>query len=189
MSVFDQFKRTHGPGSGKAVADRDSLDRYRNTLPGSLIRLWEEDGWSSYANGFLRVTNPADLEDVLDDWLDPSSAPRSVVAHTALGHLFLWTNNTVYLLNPHNGHIDKITEDAEILFDTVLCDDIVLLGLRKDLYDSAVARLGKPAPDECFGFVPALALGGDPVAENLQRVKLREYLAILAQVAGDQTNE
>ncbi|WP_442787264.1 T6SS immunity protein Tdi1 domain-containing protein [Flavobacterium suncheonense] len=36
--------------------------------------------------------------------------------------------------------------------------------------------------DECYTFVPALALGGDEKITNLQKVKIKENLEILAQL-------
>ncbi|PHI34750.1 glutamyl-tRNA amidotransferase [Pseudoalteromonas sp. GCY] len=35
---------------------------------------------------------------------------------------------------------------------------------------------------EIYGFVPALALGGEPKLENLQKVKATEHLAFLADL-------
>jgi hypothetical protein len=49
---------------------------------------------------------------------------------------------------------------------------------------SALERLGYCAYDECYGYFPALALGGSEKVENLQKVKLREHLSLLFQMVG-----
>lgn len=51
-------------------------------------------------------------------------------------------------------------------------------------YLEASARYGAPGYDECFGYVPLLALGGPRKVENLQKVKLVEHLSIITQLAG-----
>ncbi|WP_376699423.1 T6SS immunity protein Tdi1 domain-containing protein [Listeria booriae] len=51
-------------------------------------------------------------------------------------------------------------------------------------YREAVEQLGEPAYDECFGYVPLLALGGAEKVENLQKVKLREHILLISALAG-----
>jgi integrase/recombinase XerD len=51
----------------------------------------------------------------------------------------------------------------------------------KDRY-AALPILGPPQRDECYGFHPAIALGGPGAADTWKRVKLREHLALLAQL-------
>jgi hypothetical protein len=179
--MFDALVERHGPALDTRPFSEEHVARQRDFLPQQLLEFWREEGWSSYADGFLRLTEPDALDDVLDDWLGASDA-RAAILSTALGHLIIWAGGAAHLLNPHDGRVNRLTDDVEILFDIVLCDDDVLNGLKKDLYDAALPRLGRPGPDECFGFVPALALGGPETPENLQRVELREYLAILAEL-------
>ncbi|WP_324604070.1 T6SS immunity protein Tdi1 domain-containing protein [Paenilisteria weihenstephanensis] len=51
-------------------------------------------------------------------------------------------------------------------------------------YQEAVKKLGTPAYDECFGYVPLLALGGSEKMENLQKVKLKEHILLISALAG-----
>ncbi|ATD09359.1 hypothetical protein PPIS_b0142 [Pseudoalteromonas piscicida] len=50
------------------------------------------------------------------------------------------------------------------------------------LFERAVEKLGLLENGEIYGFVPALALGGEPKLENLQKVKATEHLAFLADL-------
>ncbi len=50
------------------------------------------------------------------------------------------------------------------------------------LYISARKRLKAPAVDECYGFKPAIALGGDMYSESLEVFKIKEHLSFLAQL-------
>jgi hypothetical protein len=179
--MFDHFAEVHGPVLDVRPFSDEGLGDRRAIVPPKLVALWEDSGWGSYANGFLRMAEPVFYEDVLDDWLGPSDR-RATFLSTALGHLFVWAGGAAHLLDPLKGRVSKLTDDVEILFETVLCEDVVLEGLREDIYDAALSRLGRPRHDECYGFVPAPALGGPLTAENLQRVDAREYLAILVQL-------
>ncbi|WP_082116290.1 T6SS immunity protein Tdi1 domain-containing protein [Hymenobacter terrenus] len=49
---------------------------------------------------------------------------------------------------------------------------------------AARAHLGEPAYDECFGYVPLLALGGPETMEHLEKVKLREHIFLISQFTG-----
>ena len=52
----------------------------------------------------------------------------------------------------------------------------------EDLFAPALKTLGRLKPDEMYGFVPALALGGPSTLEHLQKVKAVEHLMLLAQL-------
>ena len=54
------------------------------------------------------------------------------------------------------------------------------------LFERAMALLGPLEADEMYGFVPALAIGGAPKLENLQKVKVIEHLTFLADL-GEKT--
>nr|WP_314617666.1 T6SS immunity protein Tdi1 domain-containing protein [uncultured Pseudomonas sp.] len=52
-----------------------------------------------------------------------------------------------------------------------------------DLFEPAYHRLGPLAPDEMYGFVPAVILGGPNTLEHLHKLKAVEHLILLCQVA------
>lgn len=52
-----------------------------------------------------------------------------------------------------------------------------------DLFEKALRTLGPLQPDEMYGFVPALALGGSADLKHLQKVKTIEHLTFLSQLA------
>ncbi|WP_259779841.1 DUF1851 domain-containing protein [Aestuariispira ectoiniformans] len=52
----------------------------------------------------------------------------------------------------------------------------------KPLFARAKKKLGALEPGECYGFFPALAMGGAPKLENLKRVQALEHFLFLAQL-------
>lgn len=49
-------------------------------------------------------------------------------------------------------------------------------------YNAAVKKYGELEYDECFGYVPLLALGGKESVKNLKKVKMREHIALIAEL-------
>ena len=52
----------------------------------------------------------------------------------------------------------------------------------KPLFERALAKLGPLDHDTMYGFVPALALGGKAMLDNLQKLDAHVHLNIIAQV-------
>lgn len=51
-----------------------------------------------------------------------------------------------------------------------------------DLFAPALKALGRLKYDEIYGFVPALAFGGEPALKRLKKVKDVEHMLLLAQL-------
>lgn len=51
-------------------------------------------------------------------------------------------------------------------------------------FSKLVDSLGLPAEDECYGYIPALALGGNKSLKNIQVVKMLPYIDMIAQMIG-----
>ena len=52
----------------------------------------------------------------------------------------------------------------------------------KPLYSRSVKKYGELEPGECFGFVPALAMGGSGNLDETQRLKALEHFIIVSQL-------
>lgn len=183
MSQFKNFHKLHDPGLKCKKAANKSIQEYKDKLPSSLLEEWKENGWCGYAQGLIWIVNPDSFEDILGDWVDLTSTSAIVFARTIFGDLFLWSGDQVHILTVQDGDVEVITKDIEIFFNKFLCEEDILDNvLKKDLYQEALQRLGLPEPNECYAFVPALALGGPGTVDTIERVKLREHLHFLAQL-------
>ena len=112
-----------------------------------------------------------------------------VIARSAFGKLYLWgeeTGDTLSIFapastcfaSPPENDIDRDFE-MRLFFGGMSLKGIDVEGL----FAPALQQLGRPAHDEMYGFVPALALGGALTLSNLRKVKAVEHLVILAQLA------
>lgn len=131
-----------------------------------------------------RTSVPGDTATQLTShWLDFPSGEALVFLRTAFAHLYVWHEGNVYSLDVHRGGVSEVTNDVELFFSLLVDEDIQKKILRLGLYQEVKEKLGRPARDECCAFVPALAVGGSEDLDHVQRVKLREHLALLAQLA------
>jgi len=185
MSQFSGFVKRHGPAAKCRPAPPATVDAYRNRLPEALIAEWEESGWCAYANELIWLTNPDDLMPPLKQWLGQSSAAIPF-ARSAFAHVFVWDGDTAHMLDPKYGRLTRIINKIELVFNFVLCRKPYLEDvLNEKLFRQARKKLGPLAYDECYGFEPALALGGPGTLDTLRVVKLREHLSILSQLVDE----
>ncbi len=183
MSQFENFEKVFGPPLECKKPAEAELLAFANQLPAELIEHWKDPGLCTYGGGLLRFTDPRQFAGILEEWLDPKPKAAHVFLRTAFADLYFWDEGFAYALDVQYGRVSQITDKIELFYDHALCDERVIeRSLRRGLYQQAVGRLGPPAEDECYAFVPALALGGPGTAESLQKVKIREHLDILRQI-------
>jgi hypothetical protein len=199
MDNFLGFKE-FGPPFARRDVPPEKIEKFRGKLPDKLLAYWQTYGWCGYAKGLFWTVDPDEWEGVLDDWIgDTSFMERDayyVIARSAFGELVLWGTNTGQSLKvvPSYGWLipafdaekfqkrgpDLCTQlffasTSRTTYDLSDMDD-------KPLFDQALARLGPLDHDTMYGFVPALALGGEPRVEKLQKLHAQTHLSILVQV-------
>lgn len=128
------------------------------------------------------LVDPSELSDVLEDFFEPEEG-FVVFGRTALADLLLWNEQGVHVLHTQYGETAFLTENLELYFNYSLAKERYLHNaLDWEIYQKALSVLGPLTYEECFGYQPILALGGEPSPGNLRKVRMREYLGILAQV-------
>jgi len=183
MSNLDEFVTKNGPALDCESAKASVIAAYKKKLPEALIEFWKESGFCGYAEGLVWIVDPTKYSDLLTDWDVPKGS--IVFGRTAFADLMLWAEGQVQYLFVHHGRIAAITDDLELYINSSLTSDSYLdKALMGREFKKVVRRLGRPAADECYAFVPALALGGSGKIETIQKVKLREHLGILAELVG-----
>jgi hypothetical protein len=156
-------------------------------LNSTLDQIWNELGFGSFMNGYLKIVNPDDYSNLYRESFSGVKSTDYVIATTAFGDLLTWVDNdSIELLDFRHQRIEIINGDnLERFFERRLLDDTFLKSaLKAELYNEAVNTLGIPAYDECFGYEPILAVGGSEKVENLRIVKLIEHISIITQFVG-----
>jgi len=179
--VFQKFEKKHGPAKSCQSVTPQDLETYKGKLPDDLLSLWKESGWCSYADGLLWTINPAEYSAIVKEWIGDDSLLAFV--RTAFGSLLLWNGEQARFLDVLSGDVSNLFTTMDFNFNGSLSDDKYLDAvIRRDVFVEALPRLGPPARDECYAFVPALPLGGPGTADTLQKVKLREHMSLLLQL-------
>ncbi|MBW4606910.1 MAG: DUF1851 domain-containing protein [Hassallia sp. WJT32-NPBG1] len=183
MVQFPEFKKRHGAAIKCKQVDSKSIDLYKDKLPAALIEDWQETGWCGYSEGLIWTVNPSEFKSALSNWIE--AADEAIVfARTAFGDMIVWNGQNVQYVSVLYNRVFELTKDIEILFEYLLCDnDYLKDALDIRLYRKALKKLGQLEPAECYGFEPAISLGGSGTVDTLQKVKLQEYLEILAQLS------
>ncbi len=162
------------------------INKYKNILPEELIYVWETMGFGIYEDGFLQLVNPDEYEFVFE-YVDKMLEPSIIWATTALGDLLMWEGNGGWTVSPEEGNrntlinVRKCNADnvigssmagtLNIFIDNFIEDDYFIRD--KDSFDAKayLSIKGKlPALNygECYGYFPALALGGSASVKNLK---------------------
>lgn len=161
------------------------IAEYEGSLPGEVIDIWREYGFGTFYDGYLKVINPHDYKALLEEsyFLGDVAIPMFA---TAFGDLITWEKDKyVGIVKYRYGVNDVMCSGFEYfmedLYDGEHDDDFFSI----PQYKRAVKKLGDLEYDECFGYVPLLALGGPERVDHLKKVKMREHLALIAQAIGE----
>ena len=199
MENFLGYKK-FSPPFAKREVPAEKIEKFRGHLPDKLLEYWQVYGWCGYANGLFWTVDPDEWEGELESWIGDTDLMEKdayyVIGRSAFGKLFLWGKNSGQSLKVNTpwGMIFPSFNEEEFkddgpdltlqLFFSVLSRD----GLdeedekEKPLFERALKKLGVLDHNTMYGFVPALALGGTPKLENLQKLDAHVHLDILSQV-------
>ena len=191
--LFSIFLETFSDPVGHQPVPPATLDHYQGKLPNQLLTYWQDHGWCGYGGGLFWMVNPQEYEDVVASWLAGTRFETHdtyhLIARSAFGELYLWGEKTgsvltitAYASRYIEGASSSTEEERDAKIQGLLMW-VMTEGIDLDLFDSARETLGTLAPDEMYGFVPALMLGGPASLANLQRLKADVHLILLSQLS------
>lgn len=178
--------------------DESTLKELRPIFPPDLAVLYEQVGLCTLRGGRLQLCDPFKFRGILA-LIFKADAQFShkncyAFAYTSFGMLYCWSDQLaliiVDLISGHvtsRGALGKIKPGAtianQIYVPFSLSDQALDLydEDNKPLFPQSVKHLGQLEIEECYGFVPALALGGARRLEHLKRVQAPEHFSIVAQ--------
>lgn len=156
----------------------------KKDLPDDLYTMLQGNHETSYNKGFVSMINPDTYKEVFALW---DLAPEDCFPFLkfAFGEIIFFHEDRYKILDPVYGSISMAGEkdDLPFVMNILLCDEEGLKNAYfKDIYFAVVDKLGAPELEECYAFVPALALGGGRKKENVKKTKLITELTILSQL-------
>ena len=183
--MFDRFFSVHPDYQVVQKPDARLIALCEGRFPAEILKFWTEFGFGTYMNGYLKMVDPSLFQDFMKSSYAVFLEPATVFAATAFADLLIWEGDCVKQINYRTGESRVASGNFSVFMNLRLSKWVnVDQSMRGGQFLPAVERLGEPAFDECFAYVPALALGGSEKVENIQKVKLREHLMILSQLVG-----
>lgn len=165
---------------------------YKNYIPESLIALWEEIGIGIYCDGLFRVIVPSEYQDLVascytmeyDKFILPFMS-------TAFGDIFAYVENSkmggyVVFLNIRYGTYKILSNNITLLLNKIIFNKSCLdTWFNLDNYTIVKEKIGIPDIEECYGYIPALAVGGNEDISNIEIVKALPYIDLNTQFIGE----
>ena len=164
--------------------NKSVIDEFAGKVPQELLDIWSERGFCTMLDGYLRVIDPREYKDLLDETYFRGSISIPIFT-TAFGDIITFEKNKYIGIVRYNKHDFNILAADFELFLMFLKDEYFLKSkFHIDNYKCAKEKLGIPKNDECFGYFPALCAGGAEKTENIKIVKIKEHILFLTQLAG-----
>lgn len=189
---FERFIEKRGQTSHFSPPSDALKSEYKARLPEYMMQVWKTYGFGSYANGLFFVSSPKPFESILETYFGKDHN-YTVICHSSFGDLLIWDSETPSIIsfNSTTGRGSRMADDGDIdsFFKYSMNNDRFYEVHNYNLHLKAMKKFGQLEEDQVFAFVPALSLGGSEKLENIQVVQLREYLAILAEIAVESNRE
>lgn len=188
-----------GPPADGEPVPAEVREAYRGRVPQSMLDFWEEYGAGTWLDGRFQLVRPDRYQSLVNMILagDPDFPAESsvLIGYGAFGKLLIW-NNKNYALSinlvhkyAYTDHISPkhpvLAADRSLPTDLSGVDsgnDFFEHGTVKPLFDRALKKCGKLSYGECYGFFPAVGLGGLGVLDEVRKVRAAEHFAIIAQL-------
>ncbi len=196
--LYEDIARKYGkPTLSVSFTEQEYL-ALQKVIPGEIADFCFDIGRSVLREGLIQSCHPDDMRGVLalifDADKDFSHDNCHAFAYSAFGVIFFWMKDYGYgNISVYEGRLTqknfvKGQPAGAMAANAVsvpfwLSDQALDFedGSGKPLFIRASKKLGSIETGECYGFVPALALGGVADIAHLKRLKAPEHFAIVAQ--------
>jgi hypothetical protein len=163
---------------------RDLVNKYRGKLPDKLINIWENYGFGSILDSYIKIINPDEYMDLLKRSYFRANEAIPIMV-TGFADIITWEKNRyIGLVKYRKGTFEIIEDGFNYFFNDILDSEYAKDCLDNTQYAEAIEKNGYIEYDECFGYVPLLGLGGPEKVENLKKVKIKEHIEIITQLVG-----
>lgn len=166
------------------TAPKNVIEKYKDDIPAQVVEIWEGHGFGSISNGYLRVVNPEYFQEIIKDTYNRHAVAIPLFT-TAMGDILVWEDNYLLSLNYRKHEVNVVAKNFKFFFNDIFDDYYLENALDWSPYPDAIKKYEIPAFDECFGYVPLLALGGAEKVENLKRVKFKEHIYLITEFMGN----
>lgn len=181
-SFGDKFKKKksqYGHPSEKTLA------LYKEKISEEFAEFMKEEGFCVYADGLFTSIDPFEYKVVMEEYGINAEMAIPLIKN-AFGDILYSDGYALMIL--HTSYNEKYNfgaadPDGVKYFYVVrlTAADFHTKFFKKSLFNKALKEYGTLVPDESYGFVPAIPLGGTEKPEQIEKVKTLEYLGMLSR--------
>lgn len=163
--------------------DNEIIDKYKDIVGNDVVEIWEKYGFGSTFNGYLKIINPDEYQELLEEtYIMPFDDIPVFV--TGMGDIITCNSRGSFtILDYRHKRLEILWTNKEIEWDFFF-EEFFEDCWQWNPYFEAVKRYGEPKYHECFGYEPLLSLGGKEVVENLKKVNFEVHITIIGEIQG-----
>lgn len=163
---------------------QELVSKYETILPDELMNIWENYGLGSLFDGYLKVINPEEYQELLNKTYFRGKISIPILITTFGDIVTLEEGQYIGMVKYKNGNFVMLAKNFKRFMQNLADDFFLEKYFQIPQYSEAVRKLGELEHDECFAYVPLLGLGGSEKVENLDKVKIREHIELISQMVG-----
>ena len=175
--ALKDFKKIHN-------VSVEIIDKYKNQIPPELLTIWENLGFGSFLNGYLKIINPDDYMEILNNFYFMANSAIPIMI-TAFGDIITWENGRyITIIMYRYKDFNIAVSDFDLFLDLLSESTFLKRNFQLELYNQCVSAHGLLEYAQCFGCVPLQKLGGIEKKENFKKVKIKEHISMMVDILG-----
>ena len=162
---------------------KEVIEKYRNLVPKEMIEIWEKYGLGSFLNGYLRVINPDDYKELVEEtyFRGKESIPLFT---TAFADVVTWEEDELIgMIEYKTLDVNAIWEGMDNFFELLSNKRFLEKNFELEMYNKALKLYGEVGYEDCYCFVPVIPVGGKKI-ENLQKGKAFTHIEVIVYLMG-----
>ena len=162
---------------------KEVIEKYRNLVPKEMIEIWEKYGLGSFLNGYLRVINPDDYKELVEETYFRGNVAIPIFI-TAFADVVTWEEDEfIGMIEYKTLDVNAIWEGMNNFFELLSNKRFLEKNFELEMYNKALKLYGEVGYEDCYCFVPVIPVGGKKI-ENLQKGKAFTHIEVIVYLMG-----
>ena len=162
---------------------KEVIEKYRNLVPKEMIEIWEKYGLGSFLSGYLRVINPDDYKELVEETYFRGNVAIPIFI-TAFADVVTWEEDELIgMIEYKTLDVNAIWEGMDNFFELLSNKRFLEKNFELEMYNKALKLHGEVRYEDCYCFVPIIPVGGKKI-ENLQKGKAFTHIEVIVYLMG-----
>ena len=162
---------------------KEVIEKYRNLVPKEMIEIWENYGLGSFLSGYLRVINPDDYKELVEETYFRGNVAIPIFI-TAFADVITWEEDEfIGMIEYKTLDVNAIWEGMDNFFELLSNKRFLEKNFELEMYNEALKLHGEVGYEDCYCFVPIIPVGGKKI-ENLQKGRAFTHIEVIVYLMG-----